>query len=271
MEDILKNELFIEHLAKLLSNIDTVQENCEESNINEQNKETQNMVKSQMQSLETEENETQESSLLKSKVCENFEKMSYQIKHAFEVSEDICEDKENNELSVQTRKSNAIYTSNTSNMRLNTNKTKIKERKQQFINSVIQKFNLNMKKRPLKTRNKHVHSKDAKIRIIEKNLLTQVGLGLSDMEYFYIENDIRIMTKQRNTNFRFFGKVFGRKSDYYVIFGGKGVGLNGGKIIEPSSKEQKQDKEPEGIGINKYEIWVARHNRMVGSNGIYYG
>jgi hypothetical protein len=269
MEDILKNELFIEHLAKLLSTIETSPENPQSPNQPSQNKENQNLLKSQLQSLETEENEPQ-SSIFNPKVCENFEKMSYQIKHAFEVSEDICEEKENTEQSLQTRRSNGIYSSNTSNLRMVTNKKSIKDRKQQFINAVIEKFNLNMKKKKQKSKNKNKHAKEPKINILEKSLLTRIGLGLSDMEYFYIENDLRIMSAQKKIHLRFLGKIFGRKSDYYVIFGGKGVGLNGGKIMEPSLKDQKQQKEPEGVGVNKFEIWVARHNRMVGSNFFYF-
>jgi hypothetical protein len=265
MEDILKNELFIEHLAKLLSNIESNAENQDQLKTNDHEEEDQTLMKSHIQTVETEGNEDEESSVLQVKVCENFEKMSYQIKNAFEVSDDICPEKENVDLSLKTRKSNDMFVSNTSNLRRVASKSAIKERKQQFIDAVIQKFNLNMKKKKQSKRHKMSTSSKSKLNILEKSLLTKVGLGLSEMEYFYIENDLKIMSRQRKNNFRFFGKVFGRKSDYYVIFGGKGVGLDGGKITEPSIKDQQKEKEPEGVGLNKYEVWVARHNRMVGS------
>lgn len=266
MEDFLKNELFIEHLSKLLSNIESQSENSENSDTNQTVQENKSRVRPEHESQQTNKDENEESSVLKVKVCDNFEKMSFQIKNAFEVSEKVDLEKENNEKRFVPKQKDDILKSNTSNLRRLTRKASIRERKQQFISSVIDKFNMNLKKTKQRKMFKKNPPKTPKIKMIEKDLLAKVGLGLSDMECFYIQNDLRVMNSQRQMNFQFFGKILGRKSDYYVVYGGKGVGLHGGKIKEPSIKERRQGTEPEGIGVNKYEIWVARHNRMVGSS-----
>ena len=220
MEDILKNELFIEHLAKLLSSIETVPEPSETNNNNQEEKQSENSIN---ESLPTESNEAiQESKILKSKVCQNFESLSYQIKNAFEVSENVS-DKENNEVREIPQSKGDMFTSNTSNLRRTTNTRVITARKKQFLNAVIQKFNLNLKKKRQSKKTKQ--KKIPKINVLEKTLLNKVGLGLSEMEYYYIENDLKLLSSQRKNNYKFLGKIFGRKSDYYIIVGGKGVGV----------------------------------------------
>lgn len=267
MEDILKNELFIEHLSKLLSNLETVPENSEKSQDKNKDPEEKSLVNPMNQLLPTESNDPlEESTVLKEKVCENFESLSYQIKNAFEVSENVTSDKENSELRQVPQKKGEMFTSNTSNLRRTANSEVVTARKKQFLTAVIQKFNLNLKKRRQNINKKSKGKKSPKINVLEKTLLNKVGLGLSEMEYYYIENDLRILSTQRKNNFKFLGKIFGRKSDYYIIVGGNGVGVNGGTISELSQKQKKQEMEPEGFGLNRFEVWVARHNRMVGGN-----
>jgi hypothetical protein len=192
-------------------------------------------------------------------VCANFENLSYQIKNAFEVPEKVCEAKENREQSL-----GDMLNSNTSNLRRNASPSMVRSRKKQFISAVIQKFNFNLKRKKQSKSKANLKKTKLTMNVPKKELLLKVGLGLSPMEYFYIQNDLQILAEQGKTNLKFLGKVLGRRSDYYVIYGGEGVGLDGGASREVSLKDQRRKVEPEGVGLNRFEVWVARHNRMVG-------
>lgn len=262
MEDILKNELFIEHLSKLLTSVGEAG-NCPQGHPEAPPLKEQ----PQVSSLENQMQSTQENNVSINEtpqICGNLEQISFDIKQAFEISKKIGSEKENWAQKTRASNSRDMFDTNTSNMQRTTNSKTITSRKKQFINAVIQKLHLNIKRKKQSRSKKQAKGARRTMHFPQKDLLRKVSLGLSEREYFYLENDLRVMTEQRKMNLQFLGKVLGRKSDYYIMFGGHGVGLHGGSSRTPSLKEQQQSIEPEGVGLNRFEVWVARHNRMVG-------
>lgn len=109
---------------------------------------------------------------------------------------------------------------------------------------------------------KHINNKKSKTLlkietkiedILEKSLiLEQSGITFGKDTWFKIKLAMKKIVLKENVEFlRFFGKIYGRESDYFVIYGRH-------KSYTNTKYPKNFDYEPSGLeGINKYTFWVS--------------
>jgi hypothetical protein len=77
------------------------------------------------------------------------------------------------------------------------------------------------------------------------------GISFGNKETYLLDNSIKKMAETIDAkNLRFWGKIFTRKQDYYVV---QGISLKKNKT------DVKDNVEKAGVGINEITYWVT-HN-----------
>ena len=80
-------------------------------------------------------------------------------------------------------------------------------------------------------------------------MLQWAGLGFGNEENYRISVSLKnLLRKSMARNLRFWGKIYGRKCDYYVAVG---------EVSKNFHDEVPNNWEPSGVGVNKFTYWVT--------------
>jgi radial spoke head protein 4A len=80
-------------------------------------------------------------------------------------------------------------------------------------------------------------------------MLKWAGLGFSEEDNYRLSISLRLLLKESGAkNLKFWGKIQGKKCDYYVAMG---------EVSKEFKDELPLNWEPRGQGINKFTYWVT--------------
>jgi radial spoke head protein 4/6 len=90
----------------------------------------------------------------------------------------------------------------------------------------------------------------------ERRIYQWAGIGLGEQETYRLQKSMKkLSTDKGASQLRFFGKIHGSQSDYYVV---EAVVDGGEEGAEEGAGEAPADQEAKGSGVNKFTYFVAK-------------
>lgn len=91
----------------------------------------------------------------------------------------------------------------------------------------------------------------------ERHIYQWAGIGFGEQEVYRLQKSLKkLATDRAAKSLRFFGKVYGLHSDYYIVE----ADVEGGDEGEAEAGEGQADQEPKGTGVNKYSYFVTSNS-----------
>ena len=197
-----------------------------------------NIVKSKLENkFENQENQNPVTESGQENILfDDFEEISYQIKHAFNEKKNIrCRD-------LASRKNTQKLDHFLKNLIAKCGKGLLGSRMRKKGGSLSSRF-----KSKISIQRKNNFSN---YQSLQTTLLKKVGLGFSEQERSFLNHDVNILIRKHGVDLSIFGKVLGTQSNYYVLYG----------LLNPAKKEgvlervQRIRPEPVGYGLNRFLV-----------------
>lgn len=95
--------------------------------------------------------------------------------------------------------------------------------------------------------------------LADARVFAQAGVGFGQQECYLLQKALQKLAQEQSASYiRFFGKIKGTQSDYYVVEAtAEGGDAEGGEEGAEEGVEKDPEQEDKGTGVNKYTYFVA--------------